>query len=147
MHLSSWLNELNLYTLCCICKSHTSDHIPGLQHSRSCDPASYHVTPVHWVWISSSGFIVFPLPSFCLQYPRLVFPPTLPIILDAITHHNVTHKGKWLLRLETDPSLDKLLLHECLESRHFMTDPPADAFPLLTDVLFVLVMECIEKQL
>lgn len=39
------------------------------------------------------------------QYPRLVFPPTLPIILDVITRHNLTHKGKRRLRLETDPSL------------------------------------------
>lgn len=48
------------------------------------------------------GFHCFPSPSFCPPYPRLVFPPTLPIILDVITHYNVTHKGKRLLCLVTD---------------------------------------------
>lgn len=51
-----------------------------------------------------SGLLSFSSLSLRPQYPRLVFPPTLPIILDVITHHNVTHKGKRLLRLETDPS-------------------------------------------
>lgn len=49
-----------------------------------------------------SGIQCFPSPTFCPQYPRLVFPPTLPIILDVITHYNVTHKGKRPLHLETD---------------------------------------------
>lgn len=49
-------------------------------------------------WLS----LFFSSPSFCPQYPRLVFPPTLPIILDVITHYNVTQKGKRLLCLETD---------------------------------------------
>ena len=48
------------------------------------------------------GFHCFPSPSFCPLYPCLVFPPTLPIILDVMTHYNVTHKGKWLLCLVTD---------------------------------------------
>lgn len=51
-----------------------------------------------------SWLLCFSSLSLRPQYPRLVFPPTLPIILDVITHHNVTHKGKRLLRLETDPS-------------------------------------------
>lgn len=44
----------------------------------------------------------FPSLSLCPRYPRLVFPPTLPIILDVITHYNVTHKGKRPLCLQTD---------------------------------------------
>lgn len=67
------------------------------------------------------GFHYFPSPSFCPQHPRLVFPPTLPIILDVITHYNVTHKGKRLLCLETDlprtnSSLWLLGKRKCLES-------------------------------
>lgn len=44
----------------------------------------------------------FPSLSLCPRYPRLVFPPTLPIILDVITHYNVTHKGRRPLCLQTD---------------------------------------------
>lgn len=67
------------------------------------------------------GFHCFTLPSFCPQHPRLVFPPTLPIILDVITHYNVTHKGKRLLCLENDlprtnSSLCLLGKRKCLES-------------------------------
>lgn len=63
----------------------------------------------------------FPPLSLCPPYPRLLFPPTLPIILDVITHDNVTHKGERPLRLQTDLSLWRTLLSaygkkRCLES-------------------------------
>lgn len=55
----------------------------------------------HW-----SGLLCFFFSSLSLrpEYPCLLFPPTLPIILDVITNHNLTHKGKRRLRLATDPS-------------------------------------------
>lgn len=53
----------------------------------------------------------FPSLSLCPKYPRLVFLPTFPIILDVITHYNVTHKGKLLLCLEID-----LCLTSCTKS-------------------------------
>lgn len=64
-----------------------------------------HVVPLQCRQLAYCSWLHrFPSLSLCPQYPRLVFPPTLPIILDVITHYNVTHKGKRPLCLETDLS-------------------------------------------
>lgn len=88
-------------------------HVPTSINVKTSDPITSSirkcitccVTLVHWhhhcSWLPCFSSLSLPP-----QYPRLVFPSTLPIILDVITHHNVTHKGKRLLRLETDPSLN-----------------------------------------
>lgn len=72
------------------------------------------------------GFHGFPSPSYGPPFTRLVFPPTLPIILDVITHCNVTHKGKQLLCLtDLGPTLPSACWErkrlESLTCRYFQT--------------------------
>lgn len=70
----------------------------------------------------------FPSLSLCPPSPRLLFPPTLPIILDVITHDNVTHKGERPLRLQTDPSLQRTRLSAYGGEKKKFLWWPADLF-------------------